>query len=55
MCQGCKQHGSGCLPVAKRSLINDGPVMLAGPGMITQIDESQFKNKPKVLLAKIKL
>ena len=29
-------------------LINDGPVILGGVGVIVQIDESLFKHKPKV-------
>lgn len=33
---------------APPDLINDGPVMLGGLGVIVQIDESLFKHKPKV-------
>ena len=33
----------------------NSPLMLGGPVVIVQIDESQFKNKPKVLLLLIKL
>ena len=33
-----------------RLLNQNSPLMLGGPVVIVQIDESQFKNKPKVLL-----
>ena len=35
--------------VCSTRLINDGPVMLGGHGVIVQIDESLFKHKPKVV------
>ena len=41
--------------VCSTRLINDGPVILGGPGVIVQIDESLFKHKPKILIAKVKL
>ena len=34
--------------VCSTCLINDGPVVLSGPGVIVQIDESLFRHKPKV-------
>ena len=34
--------------VCSTRLINDGPVVLGGPGIVVQIDESLFKHKPKV-------
>ena len=37
--------------VCSTRLINDGPVMLGGPGVIVQIDESLFKHKPKAVFA----
>ena len=36
--------------VCSTRLIRDGPVMLGGPGIIVQIDESLFNHKPKVLV-----
>eukprot|EP00731_Ephydatia_muelleri_P023120 Em0015g703a len=33
--------------VCSTRLINDGPVMLGGNGVVVQIDESLFKHKPK--------
>lgn len=34
--------------VCSTKLIRDGPVVLGGPGIVVQIDESLFKHKPKV-------
>ena len=34
--------------VRSTRLINDGPIVLGGPGIVVQIDESVFKHKPKV-------
>ena len=34
--------------VCSTRLINDGPVVLGGVGVVVQIDESLFKHKPKV-------
>ena len=34
--------------VCSTRLIQDGPVVLGGPGIVVQIDESLFKHKPKV-------
>ena len=41
--------------VCSTRLINDGPVMLGGHGVIMQIDESLFKHKPKVLRVQNKI
>ena len=32
-------------------LITDGPVVLGGPGVVVEIDESLFRHKPKVVHA----
>lgn len=36
-----------------RLLNHDSPLMLGGPGVIVQIDESQFKHKPKVYTCRV--
>ena len=41
--------------VCSTRLINDGPVMLGGNGVVVQIDESLFKHKPKVLVVQNKM
>ena len=35
--------------VCTTRLLNDPPIVLGGPGIIVQIDESLFRHKPKVL------
>ena len=59
VCQGRSKHGSGCVPMAQEvcstRLINDGPVMLGGNGVVVQIDKSLFKHKPKVLVVQNKM
>ena len=34
--------------VCSTTLINNGPIILGGPGVIVQVDESLFRHKPKV-------
>ncbi|KAL5459762.1 hypothetical protein EMCRGX_G033133 [Ephydatia muelleri] len=34
--------------VCSTTLINNGPFILGGPGVIVQVDESLFRHKPKV-------
>ena len=41
--------------VCSTRLINDGPVMLGGNGVVVQTDESLFKHKPKVLVVQNKM
>eukprot|EP00731_Ephydatia_muelleri_P024994 Em0017g77a len=43
-CSSCKTRWS---EVCSTRLINDGPVMLGGNGVVVQIDKSLFKHKPK--------
>ena len=37
--------------VCSTRLITDGPVVLGGPGVVVEIDESLFQHKPKVVHA----
>lgn len=40
--------------VCSTRLITDGPVVLGGPGVVVEIDESLFRHKPKVVHAQLK-